>query len=79
MATNKKLNKITVLNQSKKSSDLPQQNRILEKVVDETVLISKPTGAYINTVLISKPTGAYINIAKILNLNNEEFNGYKIK
>ncbi|GBC39024.2 hypothetical protein GLOIN_2v741902 [Rhizophagus irregularis DAOM 181602=DAOM 197198] len=65
MATNKKLNKITVLNQSKKSSDLPvQQNRILEKVVDETVSISKPTGAY-------------INIAKILNLNNEEFNGYK--
>ncbi|PKK63891.1 hypothetical protein RhiirC2_788254, partial [Rhizophagus irregularis] len=63
--TNKKLNKITVLNQSKKSSDLPvQQNRILEKVVDETVSISKPTGAY-------------INIAKILNLNNEEFNGYK--
>ncbi|GBC21527.2 hypothetical protein GLOIN_2v1785889 [Rhizophagus irregularis DAOM 181602=DAOM 197198] len=49
MATNKKLNKITVLNQSKKSSDLPvQQNRILEKVVDETVSISKPTGAYIN-------------------------------
>ncbi|PKK55946.1 hypothetical protein RhiirC2_801101, partial [Rhizophagus irregularis] len=38
--------------------------RILEKVVDETVSISKPTGAY-------------INIAKILNLNNEEFNGYK--
>ncbi|CAB5199965.1 unnamed protein product [Rhizophagus irregularis] len=65
MATNKKLNKITVLNQSKKSSDLPvQQNRILEKVVDETVSISKPTGAY-------------INIAKILNLTNEEFNGYK--
>ncbi|CAB4421707.1 unnamed protein product [Rhizophagus irregularis] len=64
MATNKKLNKITVLNQSKKSSDLSQQNRILEKVVDETVSISKPTGAY-------------INIAKILNLNNEEFNGYK--
>ncbi|CAB4378276.1 unnamed protein product [Rhizophagus irregularis] len=65
MATNKKLNKITVLNQSKKSPDLPvQQNRILEKVVDETVSISKPTGVY-------------INIAKILNLNNEEFNGYK--
>jgi hypothetical protein len=30
------------------------------------------------TVSISKPTGAYINIAKILNLNNEEFNGYKV-
>jgi hypothetical protein len=30
------------------------------------------------TESIARPTGNYTNIAKVLKLNNEEFNGYKV-
>ncbi|GET00706.1 hypothetical protein GLOIN_2v741902 [Rhizophagus clarus] len=61
----------TPVNQSKKLID-PQQNRQFEMVPEKAEKSQTP-----ETKSIVKPTGNYTNIAKVLKLNNEEFNGYK--
>ncbi|GBB89773.1 hypothetical protein RclHR1_16580004 [Rhizophagus clarus] len=50
----------------------PQQNRQFEMVPEKAEKSQTP-----ETKSIVKPTGNYTNIAKVLKLNNEEFNGYK--